>query len=157
MGPDEALLEVGRVRKPHGLRGELVVTFFSDLEARREPGAEFETDRGRLRIVSARPHQDHHIVAFDGVSDRTAADELRGPILRAEPIDDPDLVFAHEVVGRRLVDADGVDRGEIVGMEANPAADLLVLDDGRVVPLNFVVEIGAEAVTVDTPPGLFDL
>ena len=30
MGHDEALLEVGRVRKPHGLRGELVVTFFSE-------------------------------------------------------------------------------------------------------------------------------
>ncbi len=157
MGHDEALLEVGRVRKPHGLRGELVVTFFSDLDERRAPGAEFDTDRGPLRIVSSRPHQDHHIVVFDGVRDRTAADELRGLVLRAEPIEDPELVFAHQVVGRRLVDADGVDRGEIVGMEANPAADLLVLDDGRVVPLNFVVDIGAEVVTVDTPTGLFDL
>ncbi len=157
MGHDEALLEVGRVRKPHGLRGELVVTFFSDLAERREPGAEFDTDRGPLRLLSARPHQGNHIVSFDGVRDRTAADELRGLVLRAEPIDDPDLVFAHQVVGRRLVDADGVDRGEITGMEANPAADLLVLDDGRVVPLTFVVDIGTDVVTVDTPPGLFEL
>lgn len=157
MGHDGALVEVGRVRKPHGLRGELVVTFFSDLDERRAPGAEFETDRGPLRIVRSRPHQDNHIIVFDGVADRTAADELRGLVLRAEPIDDPDLVFTHQVVGRRLVDAEGIDRGEIVGMEANPAADLLVLDDGKVVPLNFVVDIGDEVVTVDTPPGLFDL
>lgn len=145
------------MRKPHGLRGELIVSFFSDLAERREPGASFETDRGTLRLVSSRPHQAHHLVRFDGVDDRTAADELRGLVLRAEPIDDPDLVFAHQVVGRRLVDADGVDRGEVVAMEANPAADLLVLDDGRVVPLNFVADIGPDVVTVDTPPGLFEL
>lgn len=157
MGHDEPLLEVGRVRKPHGLRGELVVTFFSDLAERREPGATFATDRGPLTIVRTRPHQDQHLVVFEGVGDRAAADDLRGVVLRAPAIDDPELVFAHQVVGRRLVDGDGVDRGEIVGMEANPAADLLVLDDGRVVPLTFVVDIGTEVVTVDTPTGLFDL
>lgn len=157
MGDDRPLIEVGRVRKPHGLRGELLVSFFSDLAQRREPGSWFESDRGPLQLVSARAHQDNHIVVFDGVHDRTTADELRGLVLRAEPIDDPDLVFAHQVVGRRLVDGEGVDRGEIVGMEANPAADLLVLDDGRVVPLNFVTDIGAEVVTVDTPAGLFEL
>jgi 16S rRNA processing protein RimM len=40
---------------------------------------------------------------------------------------------------------------------ANPAADLLELDNGALVPSNFVVSIDADTIHVDTPDGLFDL
>ncbi|MEM9033240.1 MAG: ribosome maturation factor RimM [Actinomycetota bacterium] len=151
------LLEVGQVGKAHGLRGDVMVRFTSDVEERRRPGATFETDKGPLRIISARPHQKSWLVTFEGVTDRAGADAIRGLALRAEAVEDPDVVFVHEVVGRRLVDETGTDRGEIVAMEANPAADLLVLDDGRVVPLTFVVEIDDDVVRVEAPAGLFDL
>lgn len=157
MGDDAPLLEVGRVGKAHGLRGDVLVRFTSDLEQRRRPGATFDTDLGPLTIVRAQRHQKAWLVSFEGVGDRAGAEAIRGLALRAAPIEDPEVVFVHQVVGRRLVDGDGVDRGEIVAMEANPAADLLVLDGGQVVPLNFVVEVGDEAVRVEVPDGLFDL
>ena len=45
----------------------------------------------------------------------------------------------HELVGARVVDAGGVDRGLVVTVVANPASDLLELDSGALVPLRFVV------------------
>lgn len=157
MSGEVPLLEVGQVVKAHGLRGEVIVRFTSDVAARREPGATFDTDRGPLTLTSARPHAKAWLASFEGIADRTAAESLRGLALRADAVEDPDVVFVHDVVGHRLVDEGGVDRGEIVAMEANPAADLLVLDDGRVVPLNFVVSIDDEVVHVEVPAGLFDL
>jgi 16S rRNA processing protein RimM len=44
-----------------------------------------------------------------------------------------------------------------VAVVANPAADLLELDTGALVPSNFVTSIEGDSVLVDTPDGLFDL
>ncbi len=63
----------------------------------------------------------------------------------------------HELIGLRVRTIDGTDRGAITAVEANPASDLLVLDDGRVVPLTFYASHDAGGVVVDTPEGLFDL
>jgi ribosomal 30S subunit maturation factor RimM len=63
----------------------------------------------------------------------------------------------HELIGCRLVDVSGVDHGEVVAVQDNPAADLLVLADGRLVPMTFVTDVVAgERVVVDPPAGLLD-
>ncbi|MEZ5141340.1 MAG: hypothetical protein R2726_02295 [Acidimicrobiales bacterium] len=114
---------------------------------------------GALEVVTSRPHQHRWIVRLAGVDDREAAEARRGTVLRAEPEadDDPDAIWVHEVVGRRVVDQDGVDRGEVQALQANPASDLLVLDTGALVPLRFVVDHADPAVVrVDVPEGLFD-
>lgn len=157
--PDESpLLEVGRITRAHGLRGEVLVELLSDREERRRPGARFEGPDGPLVLRSARPHQRRWLVTFEGVHDRTTAEALRGAVLRAPalPSEDDDEVWVHEVVGRHVIDEAGVDRGAVVALEANPAADLLVLDTGHLVPLTFVTEVG-EVVRVEAPPGLFEL
>jgi 16S rRNA processing protein RimM len=106
-------------------------------------------------VLASRPHQGVWLVLFDGVPDRTAAEGLRGVVLRAEAIDDTEADFVHELIGARLVTIDGADHGEVVAVEANPAADLLVLADGRLVPMTFVTEVVAgERVVVDPPAGL---
>ena len=61
------------------------------------------------------------------------------------------------MIGRRVVEADGTDRGRCVSVLANPAADLLELDNGALVPSNFVVSLDEDTITVETPDGLFDL
>lgn len=157
------LLEVGRIGKAHGLRGEVSVRLFSDRTERVAPGAELQTDRGTLVVVSARPHQDRWIVLFDGFADRTAAEAMHGVVLFGEPIDDPDALFVHDLVGSRVVDAAGTDRGTVTALESNPASDLLVLDTGALVPLTFVIgspeagDDGVNVIHVDVPDGLFEL
>ena len=158
MAPGGApLLEVGRIAKAHGVRGEVTVVLTTERLERLAPGAVLHTRRGPLEVVSARPHQGSHLVAFAGVPDRTAAEALRGLVLRAEALDDPDELWVHELVGRLLVEVDGTGRGTVTALEVNPASDLLVLDTGALVPLRFVVETTADRVVVDVPEGLFDL
>jgi 16S rRNA processing protein RimM len=151
------LLEVGRIAKPHGVRGEVAVLLTTERLERLAPGAALHTRRGVLEVVSARPHQGGHLVSFAGVTDRNAAEELRGLVLQAEPLDDPGELWVHELVGRQVVEVDGTVRGTVTALEANPASDLLVLDDGALVPLRFVVETTVDRVVVDVPEGLFDL
>lgn len=144
--------------KPHGLRGEVVVELITDVAARVAPGSVLTTDRGPLEVVASRAHQRRYIVAFAGVQDREGSEALRGTVLRAEPVDDPDALWVHDLIGRRVVDVSGRERGTVVAVQANPASDLLVLDSDALVPVRFVVEAApAGDVVVDPPEGLFDL
>ena len=159
-GPADAppgLLDVGYVAKAHGLRGEVVVRLTTDRTERLAPGATLSTDRGDLVVEASRPHQDRFIVTFAGVAGREAADALRGTTLRAEPLEDPDEVWVHELVGAEVVTVGGDRVGTCAAVVANPASDLLELDDGALVPLVFVVERAPGRVTIDPPEGLFDI
>ncbi|HEX9993783.1 MAG TPA: ribosome maturation factor RimM [Acidimicrobiales bacterium] len=150
------MLEVGRVVKPHGIRGEVVVDLVTDRHERLDAGSVLDADGTALEVESARPHQRRWIVRFAGVVDREGADRLRGAVLRAEPIDDPGALWVHELIGARVRDLGGRDLGLVTAVEANPASDLLVLESGALVPLTFLVSrIGADLV-VDLPEGLLD-
>ncbi|UDY38039.1 ribosome maturation factor RimM [Dermatobacter hominis] len=152
------LLEIGRIAKAHGLNGEVNVALVSNRDERLAPGSVLSTDAGDLEVASSRRHGDRWLVRFAGHDDRTAAEALRGLVLRAEPLDDPDELWVHELVGCRVVSADGVDRGEVTAVQENPAADLLVLDSGALVPVVFVVDGPADGVVhVEVPDGLFEL
>lgn len=152
------LLEVGRIGRAHGLRGDVIVHLSTDRTERVAIGTELTTDAGPLVVASSRPHGGHHLVRFEGVSGRDAAEALQGTVLRAPPIDDPDVLWAHELIGCVVFDAEGVERGRVEALQHNPASDLLVLDSGALVPLRFVVAGPAGGrIDVDTPAGLFDL
>lgn len=121
-------------------------------------GAELQTERGPL--VVSRSHHDgvRWRVHFDGIDDRDVAAQWCGATLFAPPIDDPDELWVHELIGSQVRSADGVDRGVVVEVEANPASDLLVLDNGTLVPLTFVVGGPCDGVVdVEVPDGLWDL
>lgn len=151
-------LEVGRITKAHGLRGEVVVFLTTDRSERVAPGSVLDTERGALTVRSSRPHQDRWVVTFEGVADRDAAEALRGLLLFAEPIEDPEVLWVHELIGCTVRTPDGVERGAIVSVVDNPAADLLALDTGALVPVVFVVGGPHDGVVeVDTPEGLFEL
>lgn len=169
------LLEVGRIEKAHGLRGEVVVNLITNMVAdRTEVGAELRAGDRALTVVRARPHGNRWLITFDGVIDRDGADALRGQTLEAAPLSsdgadpgppsasrhhgDEVVAFVHELIGCHLVDQDGVDHGPVVAVIDNPASDLLELGDGRLVPLTFYRGSDPEAgtITVDVPPGLLD-
>ncbi|HEV2311213.1 MAG TPA: ribosome maturation factor RimM [Acidimicrobiia bacterium] len=152
-------LEVGRVGRPHGLTGEVTVTFSTNREERHEVGAVLYADDRRLVVTAARPHQHRWLLRFEGVTDRDEAIRLRGARLRADPLeaeDDPDEWWVHELIGAEVVDRAGRPHGRVASVEANPAHDLLVLDGGALVPVVFIVEHGAGRVVVDPPVGLLE-
>jgi 16S rRNA processing protein RimM len=156
---EPARLELGRIGRPHGVRGEVTVVLTTNRPERREPGAVLHTEDRELVVAGARPHRDEWILAFEGVSSRAAAEELRGARLFGDPIDDPgdDALWAHDLIGSDVRDAHGHELGRVRAIERNPAHDLLVLDDGLLIPVVFVVGHEPGRVTVDPPDGLLDV
>jgi 16S rRNA processing protein RimM len=153
-----ARLEIGRVGRAHGVRGDVMVSLTTNRTERVQPGAVLHAGDRVLVVASGRPHQGRFIVHFEGVDSREAAEALRGELLTAEPLADAGdgELWVHEVIGSRVVDRAGAELGRVVAVEANPAHDLLVLDGGGLVPIVFVVDHGPGIVTVDPPAGLLD-
>ena len=150
-------LEVGHIGRAHGLRGDVIVRLITDRAERVAPGATLRTDDQTLVVTGSRAHQKGYIVTFDGVHTREAAEDLRGSTLYAEPIDDPDVLWVHDLIGAAVEDLAGVAKGTVVAVQENPASDLLVLDSGVLVPLTFFVDQREGTVVIDPPAGLFTL
>jgi 16S rRNA processing protein RimM len=152
-------LELGRVGRPHGVKGEVVVTLHTDRPERTTPGAILHAGGRTLVVVSARPHQGRWLVRFEGITDRDAAEELRGATLVGDPLDDPGegRMWVHELVGDEVRDVRGNTLGRVTEVQANPAHDMLVLDDGTLVPYVFVVDREPGILLVDPPDGLLDV
>jgi 16S rRNA processing protein RimM len=163
---------IGRIVKPHGIRGEVVVLVLTDVPDRFAPGTEVELDGRSVTVASSRAHQGRLLVRFEGVTDRSAAELLRGGELRGEPTDPDELdtYLVSELVGAHVEAADGASLGTVSALiELPPAAgyDLLEVtrDDGRTWLLPAADELveavededGLRLVLVDAPEGLVDL
>ena len=154
-----ALLGVGRIVKPHGLRGDVIVSLTTNRSERADVGSILTAEDGRtFEVVRSSAHRGRYIVTFAGVDGIDAAEALRDTPLLAPPIEDPDALWIHDLIGSTVEDASGTDLGKVTGVHANPASDLLVLEGGALVPLRFVTrtEPGVKVV-VDLPDGLLDL
>jgi 16S rRNA processing protein RimM len=171
---------VGRIGKPHGLRGEVSVESRTDEPERRfavDAVLTTDTPRGsaphgpgrpaRLTVRSFRWHQGRLLVTFAEVADRNAAEAARGLVLVAEvPEDeipeDPEEFYDHQLIGLRVVTTEGDDVGEVGAVVHGAAQDLLVVNaaDGREVLVPFVsalvpeVDLAGHRVVVADRPGL---
>jgi len=165
MATDESpLLEVGRITKPHGLSGEVLVSLSTTEPSRVAPGAILRAGDRDLVVVRSTQHHQRWIVAFEGVDSREAAEALQGTVVLARAkagADDgePDALWVHELIGATVVDLNGQAHGRVVTVLDNPASDLLELESGDLVPLRFVVgglEVGPDGPTlrIDPPAGL---
>jgi len=170
---------VGRVGRPHGLRGELVIGVRTDepdlrftvgavLDASEEP--EPTGDRHTLTVARMRWHSGQLLVAFEGVTDRTAAGELTGRWLSVDSgqlprTGDPDEFRDHELIGLSVRTPDGEQVGVVTDV-LHHGQDLLVIkradggDDESLVP--FVkaivpeVDLDRGLLVIDPPAGLLD-
>lgn len=167
---------VGRIGKPHGLRGEVTVDVRTDEPDRRfAVGATLraETPRGStsawtsLTVAATRWHQERLLVTFEQLSDRTAAEGARGIVLHLhvpadERPEDPDEYYDHQLVGLVAYDLEGRVLGEVTGLAHGGAQDLLQIrtPDRRDTLVPFVkelvpeVDLTARRVVVDDRPGL---
>lgn len=155
--PADGLLEVGRIGRAHGVRGDVLVHLTTDRIERIAVGSRLKIARGWLTITASSRSNDRWRVHFEGVEDRNAAEALAGAVLMAEPIDDPDVLWIHQLIGAEVVEVGGTPRGRCVAVIDNPAADLLELESGALVPVTFVVSNESGVVTIDPPDGLFEL
>ena len=152
-----SLLEVGRIGRAHGVRGDVLVHLTTDRVERLAAGSRLKAGERWLTVTAASRSNDRWRVHFEGVDDRSAAEALARVVLAAEPIDDPDTLWVHQLIGAEVVEVAGTPRGRCVAVIDNPAADLLELESGALVPATFVVSFGDGIVTIDPPEGLFEL
>ncbi len=159
---------VGRIGRPHGLRGEATVQVRTDFpELRFVVGAHLSSDAGRTLIVeTVRPHRGALLVRFAGIADREAAAELCGCTLSIDAaelpdLEDPDEFYDHQLEGLVAVGPDGTALGTVREVVHAPASDLLVLDtDHGQVLVPFVraivpqVDLSGGRLVLDPPAGL---
>jgi 16S rRNA processing protein RimM len=150
------LLQVGRIGRPHGLKGMVHVDLTTDRTERLDPGTRLLAGEEWLEVETAARHGQTWLVRFVGVEGREGAERIANRPLRAEPIHDPDAHWVHEMVGAAVVEVNGTERGRCVAVLANPAHDILELDSGALVPATFVQSVTGGVITIDPPEGLFD-
>lgn len=150
------LLEIGRIGKPHGLRGDVLVSITSDRPERTASGAVWVLDDGPVTVASSRPQKGRWVVHLVGIDSIEAVEALNGQIVRAEPIEDPDALWVHELIGAEVRTPDGTAWGRVVTVIDNPADDLLELEDGTLIPAGFVTDSTGlpDHLVVEVPEGL---
>lgn len=165
--PDD-LVEVARVSKAHGVRGEVLVVMI-------DPASESLSDvdavwigATRYPLVGARPVGGAYLLALEGVTDRDVAAGLRGQpvaVARADlDLDDDDVLYA-DLVGCQCQLPDGRPWGTIVAIELGPQDRLVIHDDvredgtpgpiERLLPLvdAFIADVDRERrIVIVTPP-----
>jgi 16S rRNA processing protein RimM len=175
---------VGRIGRPHGIRGEVVIGVRTDepdlrfavgatVDVRSTPddaGPGDRTGGERLTVASARWHSGQLLVAFAGITDRTAAAELTGSWLSVDSSQlpetgDPDEFRDYELIGLSVRTCSGDPVGVVTDV-LHYGQDLLVVrrqdEPGGEALIPFVkaivpeVDIRAGVVVIDPPPGLLD-
>jgi 16S rRNA processing protein RimM len=166
------LLVVGRIRRTHGLDGEVSVDVVTDFPERFVPGTAFVW-RGHgpeetLTLKTARPHSGRILLAFEGHETVDAARALCGGELcvaegEAHPAPEG-FYYSHEVRGFSCEDAAGRRLGTASGLETTPAGPMLTVDTeaGEALvpwthPIVVRVERGQRRIVLDPPEGLFEL
>jgi 16S rRNA processing protein RimM len=166
---------VGRIGRPHGVRGDVVVGVRTDEpELRFARGSRLDTDPvgvGPLTVTGHRWHSGDLLVRFEEISDRTAAAELGGTWLLVDSavlgaLDDPDEFRDGDLVGLSVRTVDGTAVGTVADV-LHHGQDILVIDpvgaraDQILIP--FVkaivpeVDIAAGVLVIDPPEGLLNL
>jgi 16S rRNA processing protein RimM len=168
-------LVVGRITRPHGVRGELAVEVRTDdPEVRLAAGTVLATEpaaAGPLSVTRARWHSGKLLLSFDGVADRDEADQLRGVLLvvdseELEEIQDPDEFRDHQLIGLAVFGPGGERVGEVTDV-LHHGQDLLVIAGtgpraGAEIMVPFVTELVPEVdlaggrLVIDPPAGLLD-
>jgi len=167
---------IGRIGKPHGVRGHVTIDVRTDEPERRfADGAvlRVEPPKGSafalraLTVAGSRWHQGILHLLFEELSDRAAAESARGVLLYTDiPADatpeDPDEYYDHQLIGLAAYDTEGAHLGEVTGLVHGGAQDLLTIrtPDRRDALVPFVkalvpvVDLAERKVVIEDRPGL---
>jgi 16S rRNA processing protein RimM len=164
---------VGRIARPHGLRGHVLVNLETDFpEERFKPGgvvyvASPEGPRP-LTIEDVRFHQGRPLVGFAGVEDVTQAQalqhaELRTTVEQLETLPDGSY-YRHDLVGCDVVTRNGERVGRVARVEGPREGSRLVIGEGReevliplVADICVAIDTAARRIVIEPPDGLLEL
>lgn len=165
------LVEVGRLIKAHGIKGEIVLESLTDFpNLRFAKNAKLETAIGEtLTIERFAEHSGRYLVKFVEVKDRNAAESMAGLLVLSEV--DPDQLppisgkyFDRQLIGLLVVKSDDEILGKVTEVIHLPGQDMLVINSfGKEVLIPFVDEIVPEVdlelgvVKIIPPEGLLEL
>jgi|KBSMisStaDraftv2_1062788.scaffolds.fasta_scaffold42565_4 16S rRNA processing protein RimM len=169
----DRMVLVGRIARPHGIRGHVIVTPDTDfVEDRFQTGATFWTrsDRGNevLTVNSARLQNGRPVIGFEGFEKIEAVERLAGLELRV-PEDsllplDAGAYYVHDLVGCAVETISGEPVGEVKRVEGGAGASVLSVEGRRgevLVPLAadicVEVDIGGRRIRINPPEGLLEL
>src|SRR3984885_13659022 len=172
---------VGRIGRPHGVRGDVVVGVRTDEpELRFAPGSRLDPDPvgvGPLTVAGYRWHSGDLLVRFAEISDRDAAAELGGTWLMVDSaglgaLDDPDEFRDGDLVGLSVRTVDGTVVGTVADV-LHHGQDVLAIDPAGAagaagaraeqILIPFVkaivpeVDVAAGVLVIDPPEGLLNL
>jgi 16S rRNA processing protein RimM len=165
------LIALGIIRKPHGIRGEASVEPWTDFADRFNEVSRVtlvspdESSTREATIESARAHGDRVLVKFSGID---SVDELRGWTIEIADEEarklDEDEYFLHDLIGMKLVDENGNERGVVTDAYTGGGGTLLeVTREKRKFEVPFAVDIctkidrESKTIVVRLPEGLDDL
>jgi len=165
---------VGRVARPHGLRGQVIVNPETDFPGERfQPGAELFVNRGgvaeSITITTVRFQQQRPVIGLRGIDDMDAAATLAGAELRV-PIDrlavlPPGTFYRHDLIGCAVETSAGAVVGQVEDVEGTMGGSRLVVktNGGVEVLVPLAAEIctaidpAAKRIVIDPPDGLLEL
>lgn len=136
--PPERLV-VGRIVRPHGLHGEVLVIVESDAPERFRPGSRLglEGPGGGIEpvtVAATRLDRGRLLVRFEELGDRTAADRARGAVLSIPAAEarapEEGAYYPHQIEGLEVVDESGERLGTLARVEWGPANDVWVVATG---------------------------
>jgi ribosomal 30S subunit maturation factor RimM len=134
----------------------MYLDLFSDHPLRTGKGQKLWAAGTWYEIAASKKSTDRWLMYFVGVTDRNIVERLTNSDVYGEPIDDPSVVWVHELVGSVVVDTAGNNLGTCTGVIDNPAHPIMELDNGFLVPTPFIVSNENGQVEIDAPEGLFD-
>jgi 16S rRNA processing protein RimM len=170
-GPEDRVV-IGRIVKPHGLKGEVVVEMLTDFPERFSKGLGVRLsgdarEARDVRIVAVRPHLGRVLLTFEEISDVSAAETLRNAELSVRAADvaprPEGFVYHWEIEGAAVVDAAGKPLGRVAELADAGGRPLLVVETARgprdvpfASPIVVSVDVAGRRVVLDPPPGLLD-
>jgi 16S rRNA processing protein RimM len=167
------MVVVGRIAKPHGLRGNVVVNPETDfIEERFRTGATLWARRnGRkeaLTIASARVQNGRPVIVFEGLATLDDVEPLSGLELRV-PEDDLQPLeagryYEHQLLGCMVEGPGGESIGPVVRVEGGAGGSRLVVAGARgeiLIPFALdicvAIDVAAKRIRIDPPEGLLEL
>ena len=155
----QAMIHVATIVAAHGIKGEVKVKSFTALPKAFASYGPLVTKGGRsFEIKNFRPQKDEFLCVLNNVSDRNAAEALRGIELFVAREKLPTLnegeIYLSDVQGKQAV-ADGKNLGRITGFQNFGAGELMELEGGMLVPVSCIAFVG-DTVTLNLPEGYLD-
>lgn len=146
---EPVFIAVGKLRRPHGVRGEIIMEIYTDFPERLQVGMLLYAGENRqeLSLVRRRAHQNHLLVAFEGYTTPESVGTLRNQVLYIPAAELPSLpegeYYHHQLLGMRVIDEMGRMLGNVAEILETGANDVLAVraESGREILLPMIDEV----------------